>query len=750
MILKGLISNIAFLIVLSFLYSFLYRKQYKIDKLIYKFSAGVLFGLIAVAGMIVPLQFSPGIIFDGRSIILSIAGLFGGGIVAAISAIITGIYRYQMGGSGTTMGLGVIFTSGLIGVLYRYFFTKPGSRKLLYLYLFGIVVHISMIIWMLALPGSARMTVLRQLSGPVLLIYPLATVLVAKMLMDQENYISSQRILIESEAWLRKIIDHNPHFIFIRNEDGIYQIVNIAMAEAYGMTPLEMEGKSDADFISSEADIIRFKAQDLQIISGESDRLDIEDSFIDSQGKKRILHIIKVPFDLLQSGKKAVLGVCADITNLRRVEAELKQKNAALEKEIINCINTEKALQESERTFRSIVESSPMGIHIYRLEDDNRLIFEGANPAADKLVGVDHSQFIGKTIEEAFPPLADTEVPEKYRLAAKTGESWHTTQLDYQDDIINGAFEVSAFQMLPGKTAVLFNNVTDRKLAEAELQKYRDNLEEMIRERTKSLTEKTASYEDSQLALSYLMEDVNEARFELEKVNAQYAAVNKELETFSYSISHDLRAPLRAIDGFSKIIEEDYFDKLDDEAKECITIIRNNAQMMGMLINDLLEFSRLSRKDIKLHEIDMNNLVQDLLIEFKQNNRDRNIEFKHNDLINIKADKSMIRQVLQNLISNAVKYSKTREKAVIECGCEEREKDIVFYVKDNGVGFDMKYKDKVYGVFQRLHTAEEFEGTGVGLAIVQRIINKHGGSVWAEAKVNKGAAFYFSIPKESA
>ncbi|MFC1898117.1 transporter substrate-binding domain-containing protein [Candidatus Cloacimonadota bacterium] len=557
-----------------------------------------------------------------------------------------------------------------------------------------------------------------------------------------------ERSIRESETWLRKIIKHNPHFIFIRDEDGIYQIVNEAMAEAYGFAPDEIEGKTDADFIKSESDIIRYKNQDLKIFNNETDRLDIEGSFIDSTGNKRFMQTIKVPFNLLTSGKKAVLGVSSDITNLRKIEAELTQKNEDLEKEINTRINAEKAFMESEITFRSIVESSPLGIHIYHLEDDDRLIFEGANPAADKLIGVDHSQYIGKTIEEAFPALVDTEIPEKYRIAARTGESWQTTQIDYHDDLVNGAFEVSAFQMHPGKVAVLFNNITDRVKAEEQLKDYRDKLELIIEERTRSLIEKTTSYEDSQLALSYLMEDVNEARIELEKVNAQFVAVNQELEAFSYSVSHDLRAPLRAIDGFSKVLEEDYFDKLDENAMECIEIIRNNAKMMGLLINDLLEFSRLSRKEIKFFEIDMNEIITDLVKEFKQNNKDRIIDFKIHDLANIKADRSMIRQVLQNLLSNAIKYSQPRKKAVIECGWTEREQDIVFFVKDNGVGFDIKYKNKLFGVFQRLHLAEEFEGTGVGLAIVQRIINKHGGNVWAEGEVDKGATFYFSIPVE--
>ena len=462
----------------------------------------------------------------------------------------------------------------------------------------------------------------------------------------------------------------------------------------------------------------------------------IEKDKLDFPEFKTLAHAVNIMMERRERSEKA----------LQISEAELTRKNEELEKEINNRINAEKSLRESEKTFRSIVESSPLGIYIYRLEEDDRLVFESGNSAAERLTGARNEERIGMTIEEAFPALADTEVPEKYRLAAKKGENWSTNQINYKDNVIHGVFEVSVFQMQPGKVAVLFNNITDRLKVEEELKAYRDNLEEMIEERTKSLLEKTSSYEDSQLALSFLVEDVNEARIELEKANSEMAALNKELESFSYSISHDLRAPLRAIDGFSKILEEEYSTSLDEEGEEYIKIIRDNTQMMGYLISDLLEFSHLSRKNLSKFSLDLNSIVLEECNKIKGEYPDLDIDFRISELLPLKGDRAMIKQVYANLVSNAVKYSSTRKKPIIEIGCKQDEDKIIYFVKDNGVGFDMKYSHKLFGVFQRLHAVEEFEGTGVGLAIVQRIVVKHGGKVWAESELDKGATFYFSIP----
>ena len=234
----------------------------------------------------------------------------------------------------------------------------------------------------------------------------------------------------------------------------------------------------------------------------------------------------------------------------------------------------------------------------------------------------------------------------------------------------------------------------------------------------------------------------------LRQRTAQLEAANNELEAFSYSVSHDLRAPLRAIDGFSRMVLRDYAVLLPDDGQRRLQTVRDSAQHMGQLIDDLLAFSRLGRQQINQTHIDMEKLAHDVFNELKTQASGHKIKFTVAPLPATRGDKAMIRQVLVNLFLNAMKFTRTREKAVIECGYASQLDGGAYYVRDNGVGFDMQYVNKLFGVFQRLHSANEFEGTGVGLALVQRIVHRHGGRVWAESQVNQGTTFYFTIEGE--
>lgn len=241
--------------------------------------------------------------------------------------------------------------------------------------------------------------------------------------------------------------------------------------------------------------------------------------------------------------------------------------------------------------------------------------------------------------------------------------------------------------------------------------------------------------------LAYQIREKESRTLELEEVN-------KELEAFTYSVSHDLRAPLRAISGFSSVLAEDYFDQLDEEARSLFSEIIRNARKMGQLIDNLLEFSRLSRQDIFRGSINMNEIVGNIILDLKKLEPNRIIEINLRELPKVEGDRNMIKQLFFNLLANAFKYTGKKELAEIEVGYYPRNGEQVFFVKDNGAGFDPRYYNKLFGVFQRLHSSMEFEGTGVGLAIVQKITTKHGGEVWAEGKVGEGACFYFSLPLE--
>jgi signal transduction histidine kinase len=255
---------------------------------------------------------------------------------------------------------------------------------------------------------------------------------------------------------------------------------------------------------------------------------------------------------------------------------------------------------------------------------------------------------------------------------------------------------------------------TERKRAEEEIRQLNTELEERVRQRT-----------------------------------AQLETANQELESFSYSVSHDLRAPLRSIDGFSRILQEDYGDKLDAAGKDSLTRVRAASQRMGHLIDDLLQLSRHTRSEMHRTQVNLSALARALADELQKTEPERRVEFMIEPNLVANADASLLRVVLENLLGNAWKFTGKQAAAKIEFGRTTRECASTFYVRDDGVGFNMGYADKLFGAFQRLHSTTDFPGTGIGLATVKRIIHRHGGRVWAESKPNQGATFYFTLPEPS-
>jgi two-component system sensor histidine kinase/response regulator len=240
---------------------------------------------------------------------------------------------------------------------------------------------------------------------------------------------------------------------------------------------------------------------------------------------------------------------------------------------------------------------------------------------------------------------------------------------------------------------------------------------------------------------------LSNAQEELQQLNAKLASANQEMEAFSYSVSHDLRTPLRHIDGFVGLLSRSLVGRLDAKEQRYFETIGESARRMSQLIDDLLDFSRMNRATMRLTAVDLNLLLQETIRAMEAETADRKIVWKIDQLPLVQADPALIRQVLVNLVSNAVKYTRTREVAEIMVGWQDTPAEITLFFRDNGVGFDMRYADKLFGVFQRLHRAEEFEGTGIGLANVRRIVARHGGRTWAEGLLGIGATFYFSLPK---
>ena len=297
-------------------------------------------------------------------------------------------------------------------------------------------------------------------------------------------------------------------------------------------------------------------------------------------------------------------------------------------------------------------------------------------------------------------------------------------------------------------TQELEKEVTERTLAQQELETQREHLEELVEERTSDLAKRASESEQLNSAMANVLRDMQEMNAHLEATSGALARANEELESFAHSVSHDLRAPLRGIDGFARILEEDYGHVLDEEGRRLLGVVQKSAKEMGQLIDDLLKFSRLSRAALAPAPIDMAALARDVWASLGEDLQGRDVDFAVSALPTAIGDQNLLRQVVVNLLSNAVKYTRARSSAAIEVTGRHTEGEVVYSVKDNGVGFDMQHYDMLFGVFQRLHRAEEFEGTGVGLALVQRIVHRHGGRVWAEGEVDHGAVFHFSLPAQ--
>jgi two-component system, sensor histidine kinase and response regulator len=244
-------------------------------------------------------------------------------------------------------------------------------------------------------------------------------------------------------------------------------------------------------------------------------------------------------------------------------------------------------------------------------------------------------------------------------------------------------------------------------------------------------------------------QELNHARNELQTVNAALETANGELESFSYSVSHDLRAPLRVIDGFSQALLEDYADKLDQEGKENLQRVRAATRRMGELIDDMLNLSRVTRSEMRLESVNLSELAQTIAAELQRSQPDRRVEFVIAEGMVVNGDQGLLKVALENLLGNAWKFTGKRSEANIKFGMTEGDGKRVYFVRDNGSGFDMAYANRLFGAFQRLHDSHDFAGTGIGLATVQRVIHRHGGQIWAEAEVAKGATFYFTLTRRS-
>ena len=420
----------------------------------------------------------------------------------------------------------------------------------------------------------------------------------------------------------------------------------------------------------------------------------------------------------------------------------------------------EQALRDREEIYRAMFEKNRASKLL--VEPETGEIVD-ANPAAAGFYGLPLPELRKMRLSQVT--RGDQEALRTILRQARDGETdfFHLRQVTSSGE--ERDVEVFAGALRVGGRPLLFCivlDVSDKVKAAEALRVMNQQLEARVQERTEELRQRISEVEGLNKHTTALLQDLKRAHRETaaaarqsEAANTQLHAINQELEAFSYSVSHDLRAPLRHIAGYVSILEETHLDRMDDEGKRCLATISKAAHRMAELIDDLLAFSRIGRTELTLRSIDLSTVAQELIRDFSTESRHREIEWRVQPLPQVQGDPVLLRQVLSNLLENAVKYTRPREHTVIEIGVvpgrPQSPADLfhTLYVRDNGVGFDMAYCTKLFGVFQRLHSASEFEGTGIGLANVRRIIARHGGQTWAEAEPDRGATFYFTLPREA-
>jgi len=504
--------------------------------------------------------------------------------------------------------------------------------------------------------------------------------------------ITERKVAEMAASWLAAVVESSDDAIISKTPDGIITSWNRGAEKIFGYTAEECIGESmlmlfPPERVGEEPELLARIKRGERVEHFETVRTTKSGKLID----------VSVTLSPIRNNRDEIIGaskIARDITERKAAEA---------------------AMRESEERFRTMANSMSQLAWIARADG----FIHWYNQRWFEYTGTTSAQMEGWGWQRVHDPQRLPEVMAQWTEAIAAGQPF---EMEFPLRGADGLFRrfltrAQPFKDAAGQVEQWFGTNTDvdeLKRVEQEIKNLNAELEQRVAMRT-----------------------------------AELQAANQELEAFSYSVSHDLRAPLRALNGFAGIVLEDFSSQLPEEGKCYLERIRNGGQRMGELIDDLLAFSRLSRQPMNRQPVNSVKIVRDVLDELKPQQDDRQIEWRIRELPPCMADSALLKQVWVNLLSNAIKYTRDRKPAIVEVGCTQENGGNVYFVRDNGTGFDMQYAYKLFGVFQRLHRTDEFEGTGVGLAIAQRIVHRHGGRVWVEAKLDRGATFYFTLEGEN-
>lgn len=558
---------------------------------------------------------------------------------------------------------------------------------------------------------------------------------------------------------LNGILSQAESVVTVKDQHGRYQLVNKKFCEILDLKEEQILGKTEDEIYgSSGCRVIRKADENIQ----QNENIVETEEVLETPEGEQTFVAVRYPLKNVPGYEKSICSIATEITDLKQAREKLENLYQKEKKERLRIERIKKRRELLEQVNDLFVEEH--ADHLSSVKKVAKLLLkEVADICAfdifveGKLKRMVQAMEISpekakvvKEIREKYPEwFHNSDILTRVTTTGKPLLEKKITAADLKKQVENSEqldlvkkLEIRSYFILPLKVKDDILGAITLLITESDHVFSDDDISFL-----KELAAKTALHIENSLINKELVELNQTLEEKVKERTQQLENINEELESFSYSVSHDLRTPLRAISGYTSLLLEDYRDQVDGEGQEFLQIIHGETKRMGELIDDLLSFSRLSRKEKVRRSFAMQPLVDECIEEVKKSFPDADPQIKTGDLPEVYGDPKLLRQVWINLLGNAVKYSKNgNPQIVIDCQ-KEQEEYLTFYVKDNGVGFNMKYADKLFGVFQRLHSDDEFEGTGIGLALVRRIVNRHEGEVWAESEVGKGSTFYFSLPE---
>ncbi len=713
----GLVQNVSLLLVFSFLYDFKWIDSIQTKKLWPKVFSGIIIGAIGIFLMHTPWTYAPGIVFDTRSVLLSISGLYLGAVPTLTAILVTGLYRVYMGGDGMLMGITVITLSGMLGLLCRYYLSKIKAKKsVLCLLVLGVTVHLVMLACTALLPAEKFLPTLKSIAIPVLTVYPVSTILLGllmnKHLADWQNRKAKDN-LIESERRFTEILNNIDVIYVMFDASQNVLTCNKYLIDVTGYTEEEIIGKNWFDLFIVDEDKENLKEVFKNFVSGYSSMNHNENRILTKNKKE--LHI---------SWNNSVLkDKHGRIKGLASIGENITEKQKALD-----------ALKKSEDKFNRLFQSSPDAITLSRLSD--RLMVD-VNKSASILTGYDKEELVGQSILSPKFWVNENQLNEYSALIATQQKvDNYETQFRTKTGGIKTAL-VSGERIKLQNEYFVMGVIRDITL---------------LKETDKKLYEKNLELRDLNAKLTQSINQLEDLNNELKSAKEKAEESNRLKSVFLQNISHEIRTPMNGILGFLGLLKETGNEVHSHD--QYMEIINKSGERLLNTVNDLIEISKIETKQIKVRKSPVNVLefVNHHLSFFQKQADEKGLVLKVSDEllepgIIVNTDKHLLDSIISNLVSNAIKFT---EKGTIELGRNESNNDIVFFVKDDGVGIP---EDRLNAIFDRFVQADlnmnrTHEGSGLGLSIAKAYANILGGDLWVESTFGKGSTFYFKLPFE--